>query len=963
MNFHRNVVPLLTLCMVLGSCRPLAVWNSNERTGLTPPGNDYVERSISAPLDPRRLGEGSFDLYYFVRKPSDGKLGDKTVLFSAGGPGEVVQRGKEEETLSHFLSRNGYNVVYFHLRGSGFSQIPQSNVYDRFLKTVYAVEDIEKIRQDFLGDKKWDGIIGWSYGTVLAQEYASKYPEKVGKLVLAGPVSNHKDDFSSDIRAIRRTTLKQIYQEDEFSDVSETDKAKILDELFGPENGQNAGIIKKIVDAFGNEEYVIDQYCELKQNGELKNGLEGYSLNFFEKLREIHFYGWQAFEKAVRDAQVKIGKVIAVEVKPELSKTLGKEDTDDECVENKEQGSERTRYAMWINDGFLSRVRSHLRAKIGDIYLKKIGLAKDQNAERWDPSKCPSDRPNCLPATPTLVLKGGADPVSAGGQAEYIITEYLRGPRTFVEFPGIGHRFDLPNVPNDSPFLSGTLRFPPRQISPGLHRLTGRTDGLTLVKPIELIPPDELRPNIEVVKSKTELGNLVTVLILNKGPGALPAGLKEWKVRSPLFTGTVRLDPGQIPVGGMAEATGPVAETKIFQQLAVVLPERLKPQIDIISVSFRREVDSPGYVENYVAVTFRNKIDTPLPKEATRNWNITHPYFTGKLRFVEPTEIPGRAVRGWMAELVDVKLRNHFELVPPKILEPQLEVITANLDSNKENRLVVAIKNITDNPITIAGRTWTVHSPFYTATVRLGPENIKAKETVELAGTIKNMKIKPSVGSDFNVKPPTLEEGLRPEKFNYISAENVLSVVISNTKNDPVVGAAKDWTIESPLFTATVRLEPNEIPGKATMVSVTGVISKIQLNDMTLEKQEIKLIQPKNLPYEVVSGSERVESEHSISVLIRNKATNALMVAGINWIFIAPAFKGACQAAGGGEISSRDCLIYAFVEMDYEAFSDTATKGFFEEIQNKFKELDVTLLHCDGRGPEACKRVQLRREN
>jgi hypothetical protein len=493
--------------------------------------------------------------------------------------------------------------------------------------------------------------------------------------------------------------------------------------------------------------------------------------------------------------------------------------------------------------------------------------------------------------------------------------------------------------------------------------LTGRTNGLTLVKPIELIPPDELRPNIEVVKSKTELGNLVTVLILNKGPGALPAGLKEWKVRSPLFTGTVRLDPGQIPVGGTAEATGTVAEIKIFQQFAVVLPERLKPQIDIITVNFARSnVGSQSYVENYVAVTFRNKIDTPLPKEATRNWNITNPFFTGKLRFVSPTEIPGRAVLGWFAELVDVKLRNQIELVPPEILEPQLEVITANLDSNKENRLVVAIKNITDNPITIAGRTWTVHSPFYTATVRLGPENIKGKETVEVAGTIKNVKIKPPVGLDFNVGSPPLEEGLRYPKLNYISAENALSVAISNTGNDPVVGAAKDWTIESPLFTATVRLEPNEIPGH-TMVSVTGVISKIQLNDMTLEKQKINLIQPKNLPYEVVSGSERVESEHSISVLIRNKATNALMVAGINWIYIAPALEGACQATGGGEISSRDCLIYAFVEMDYETFSDTATRRFFEEIQNKFKELDVTLIHCDGRGPESCRRVQLSREN
>jgi hypothetical protein len=195
----------------------------------------------------------------------------------------------------------------------------------------------------------------------------------------------------------------------------------------------------------------------------------------------------------------------------------------------------------------------------------------------------------------------------AGGQAEYVFTKYLRGPRTFVEFPGIGHRFDLPKISNDSPFLSGAVRFPPREILPGPQRLIGRTNGLTLVKQIELIPPDELRPNIEVIKSTTELGNLVTVLILNKGPGVLPAGLKKWTVRSSLFTGTVRLDPGQIPVGGTAVATGIITEIKIYQQAAVILPEHLKPQIDIISVNFARSAVEPrSYVENYVSVTFTN---------------------------------------------------------------------------------------------------------------------------------------------------------------------------------------------------------------------------------------------------------------------------------------------------------------------------------------------------------------------
>ena len=127
----------------------LQVWDARDRSGLGADG-DVIEKLVSVPLDPKKRKDDHFDLYYFVRTPRNG-LADKTVLFCSGGPGEIVRTS--DETIADFLTEVEYNVVYFHLRGSGFSQIPPVNLLDRFLRTSYAVKDIEEIRKDFLGEE------------------------------------------------------------------------------------------------------------------------------------------------------------------------------------------------------------------------------------------------------------------------------------------------------------------------------------------------------------------------------------------------------------------------------------------------------------------------------------------------------------------------------------------------------------------------------------------------------------------------------------------------------------------------------------------------------------------------------------------------------------------------------------------------------------------------------------------
>ena len=60
------------------------------------------------------------------------------------------------------------------------SQISAGNDNDKYLRSNFAVDDMEAIRQDFLDKRfgngiteiQWEAIVGWSFGTVLAQLYA-----------------------------------------------------------------------------------------------------------------------------------------------------------------------------------------------------------------------------------------------------------------------------------------------------------------------------------------------------------------------------------------------------------------------------------------------------------------------------------------------------------------------------------------------------------------------------------------------------------------------------------------------------------------------------------------------------------------------------------------------------------------------------------------------------------------------
>ena len=302
----------LSLALSLTSCafqRP-QVWYPDERSGLgsvtynkdnVPEANSF-ERTISMPVDPKNPSAKSFDLYYFVRMPTTGRA-VKSILYLPGGPGEFIPGPFNYVTIADFLVNNGYNVVYFHARGTGFSQIPTSNRYDKFLKTSYVIEDIEAVRQDLIRqnflrkDGKWDAVIGYSYGTVVAQQYAGTYKSNLERLILIGVQSRHGFQSSNDafaeitrnIRDTNRFTLEKIFQRTKFNDLRPDTKSDIIDQAYGTDNKK--GIFQIAEEKFGSLGFLISEYCELKDRKELGE-LEKYGQQFFRALRSLRLVGW-----------------------------------------------------------------------------------------------------------------------------------------------------------------------------------------------------------------------------------------------------------------------------------------------------------------------------------------------------------------------------------------------------------------------------------------------------------------------------------------------------------------------------------------------------------------------------------------------------------------------------------------------------------------------------------------------
>lgn len=136
-----------------------------------------IVAQAQSPLAPGEHREtiNGVELWYRVA----GRPAGTPVIFLHGGPGEGSQ------TFATFAGpplERSLRMVYLDQRGSGRSERPADNAYSIAL----LVEDIEHLRRH-LGVERI-ALIGHSFGTVLALEYAARHPEQVAAVVLAAAV-------------------------------------------------------------------------------------------------------------------------------------------------------------------------------------------------------------------------------------------------------------------------------------------------------------------------------------------------------------------------------------------------------------------------------------------------------------------------------------------------------------------------------------------------------------------------------------------------------------------------------------------------------------------------------------------------------------------------------------------------------------------------------------------------------
>ncbi len=142
-----------------------------------------LSASLSAAREPLTPGEGRFDnapgpVSQWFRVA--GKPSSIPIITLHGGPGQGSQtfQASVGPLIEQFAT-----VVYYDQRGSGHSQRPS----DPDLYSIpILVSDIDVLRDHLGADRVI--LLGHSFGSILALEYAAKHPDRVAGLILTGAV-------------------------------------------------------------------------------------------------------------------------------------------------------------------------------------------------------------------------------------------------------------------------------------------------------------------------------------------------------------------------------------------------------------------------------------------------------------------------------------------------------------------------------------------------------------------------------------------------------------------------------------------------------------------------------------------------------------------------------------------------------------------------------------------------------
>ncbi len=139
-------------------------------------------------------GAGGVRLFYRIEGG-----GPDTIVVLHGGPGLNLEGLRPD--LAPLTARHA--LLYFDQRGSGRSEMPDT----LRLTAALMVEDVEAVRRAFRLEQIT--LFGHSWGGGLAVLYAARYPERVRRMVLVGPMPPRQHTYYQQydsVQAARRGT-------------------------------------------------------------------------------------------------------------------------------------------------------------------------------------------------------------------------------------------------------------------------------------------------------------------------------------------------------------------------------------------------------------------------------------------------------------------------------------------------------------------------------------------------------------------------------------------------------------------------------------------------------------------------------------------------------------------------------------------------------------------------------------
>ena len=161
---------MLVLAMIAWACA----------ASLLPGSTDGLESKRNAEPRERRIPVGNAELY-------SREIGQGTpIIVLHGGPDfDHTYLLPELDRLS-----DSYHLIYYDQRGRGRSA---QGVNPEDVTLASDIADIEKVRQYYHLDSVV--LLGHSWGTVLALEYALQYPKRVSHMILMNPAPASTDDY------------------------------------------------------------------------------------------------------------------------------------------------------------------------------------------------------------------------------------------------------------------------------------------------------------------------------------------------------------------------------------------------------------------------------------------------------------------------------------------------------------------------------------------------------------------------------------------------------------------------------------------------------------------------------------------------------------------------------------------------------------------------------------------------